>query len=72
MSKDNIINSIENIEIKLAYAEEMLNQLNEIIINQQKEMGIMNNHINKLEKKVAQMLEESESSELPSRKPPHY
>ncbi|NCD05163.1 MAG: SlyX family protein [Spirochaetia bacterium] len=72
MSKEKIINSIENIEIKLAYAEEMLNQLNEIIINQQKEMGIMNNHINKLEKKVAQMLEESESSELPNRKPPHY
>jgi SlyX protein len=72
MSEKRIEESIEKIEIKLSYAEEMVAQLNEIIINQQKEIGIMNNHINKLEKKVAQLIEDNESSDLPNRKPPHY
>jgi SlyX protein len=72
MSEKRIEESIEKIEIKLSYAEEMVAQLNEIIINQQKEIGIMNNHINKLEKKVAQLIEDNETSDLPSRKPPHY
>ncbi|MCY1153481.1 MAG: SlyX family protein [Sphaerochaetaceae bacterium] len=72
MSEKRIEESIEKIEIKLSYAEEMVAQLNEIIINQQKEIGIMNNHINKLERKVAQLIEDNESSDLPNRKPPHY
>lgn len=72
MSEKEMEEAIEKIEIKLSYAEEMVAQLNEIIIKQQKEMGIMNNHITKLEKKVAQLMEESESADLPNRRPPHY
>lgn len=72
MSEKEMKEAIEKIEIKLSYAEEMVAQLNEIIIAQQKEMGIMNNHITKLERKVAQLMEESESADLPNRRPPHY
>ncbi|MGD1816872.1 MAG: SlyX family protein [Pleomorphochaeta sp.] len=64
--------SIEKIEIKISYTEEIVAQLNEIVTNQQKEIGILNNHINKLEKKIVELLEESENSDLPNRKPPHY
>ncbi|MGD1820299.1 MAG: SlyX family protein [Pleomorphochaeta sp.] len=64
--------SIEKIEIKISYTEEIVAQLNEIVTNQQKEIGILNNHINKLEKKIVELLEEGESSDLPNRKPPHY
>ncbi len=64
--------SIEKIEIKISYTEEIVAQLNEIVTNQQKEIGILNNHINKLEKKIVELLEEGESSDLPNRKPQHY
>lgn len=72
MNIDNVIEILEKIEVKISYNEEIVAQLNEIVINQQKEIGILNNHVNKLEKKVAQLMEESESGDLPNRKPPHY
>jgi uncharacterized coiled-coil protein SlyX len=72
MSNNKLERSIEEVEIKISYAEETVSQLNKIVIKQQKEIGIMNNHINKLERKVSQLMEENENSELPSRKPPHY
>ncbi|MGD1822956.1 MAG: SlyX family protein [Pleomorphochaeta sp.] len=72
MKENKIVESLEKIEIKISYTEEIVAQLNEIVTNQQKEIGILNNHINKLEKKVAELIEESESGDLPNRRPPHY
>jgi len=72
MEKKELVKSVEKLEVKISYTEEIVAQLNEIVVNQQKEIGILNNHINKLEKKVAEIIEESESGNLPNRRPPHY
>ncbi len=72
MEKKEIVKSLEKLEVKISYTEEIVAQLNEIVTNQQKEIGILNNHINKLEKKVAELIEESEAGDLPNRRPPHY
>ncbi len=63
---------IEKVEIKISYTEEIVSQLNEIIIEQQKEIRIMNKQILKLERKIDQVMEDSDASDIPSRKPPHY
>lgn len=63
---------ITNLEIKLAYAEETIAQLNQVVTTQQKDLGIMENHVNKLEKKVVELMENSDIEERPSRRPPHY
>ncbi|MCH3917724.1 MAG: SlyX family protein [Spirochaetia bacterium] len=60
------------IEIKLAYAEEMIAQLNEVVIRQQKDLGVLENHVAKLEKKMKDFIDNSEGEERPNRRPPHY
>lgn len=72
MELQEMTKSIEKLEVKISYTEEIVAQLNEIVVNQQKEIGILNNHINKLEKKVAEIIEENEVGDLPNRRPPHY
>jgi len=72
MDKENLLESLEKVEIKISYTEEIVSQLNEIVTKQQREIGLLSNHINKLEKKISQLIEESESGDLPNRKPPHY
>lgn len=59
-------------EMKLSYMEATVAELNDIVVNQQREIGIMENHIQKLEKKIEDLLEEGISGDLPNRKPPHY
>lgn len=72
MDKKNLEKSLEKIEIKISYSEEIISQLNEIVTKQQNEIGVLNNHLNKLERKIAQLIEETEVGDLPNRKPPHY
>ncbi|MDD7202570.1 MAG: SlyX family protein [Sphaerochaetaceae bacterium] len=62
---------VEKVEIKLSYLEETVDQLNEIVVAQQKEMVELHACVDALKKKVAElMLDEGE--EIANRRPPHY
>ena len=64
-------NRITEIEIKLAYMEDFMNQIQQVAVDQEK-------RIEKLEKEnrllIEKMREVSENLEgdIPNRKPPHY
>ncbi len=62
---------MEKIEVKLSYLEETVEQLNEIVAAQQKEMAELRAHGDALQKKVAELMRD-EGEEIANRRPPHY
>ena len=62
---------IEGLEIKISYLESMNEELNEVVFAQSKEINHLKIQLEKLEKKVEDLIEESSESR-PNRKPPHY
>lgn len=62
---------IEKVEIKLSYLEETVDQLNGIVAAQQKEMEKLAGTIESLQKKIAELVEET-GGDIPDRRPPHY
>lgn len=62
---------LDRLEIKISYLEEQNTTLNEVVIEQGKEIRLLEAKLDVLEKKVRDLIEES-SQERPNRRPPHY
>ncbi len=62
---------IERLEIKLSYLESVNAELNEVVISQGREINHLKLQLEKLEKKVEDLIEESGEAR-PNRRPPHY
>lgn len=62
---------IINLEMKLAFQEDLLSQLNESLVSQQKEIDYLTGKTEILSEKIKE-LEEKDSVDRPNRKPPHY
>lgn len=61
----------EKIEIKLAYMEAKVEELNEVVIEQEKSIDSLTIQLRQLSKKVDDLIE-SEGESRPNRRPPHY
>ena len=59
------------LEIKISYLELKYEELNEVVIAQDKEIQRLKGEIKVLEKKVSD-LEEVSGVDRPNRRPPHY
>lgn len=60
------------LEVKLSYQESTIAELNDIVSSHTKEIGLLQNHILVLKKKVENLEEVGGDSDLPNRRPPHY
>lgn len=72
MDNKELEEKLNSLEVKMSYQESTLDELNKIVSTQEKEIAIMQNHINKIERKVEEMEESGDNGDLPSRRPPHY
>ena len=59
------------IETKLSYQEDLLDQLNSIIIKQQKEIDSLKRELLLLQEKITTINESTENTNMDER-PPHY
>jgi SlyX protein len=59
------------IETKLSYQEDLLDQLNSIIIRQQKEIDSLKRELLLLKEKITTINESTENNKMDQR-PPHY
>ena len=62
---------IERLEIKLGFLEGQVEELNEVVITQDRSIAELQKKLELLEKKVTD-LEEVSGEARPNRKPPHY
>lgn len=62
----------ERLEIKIAYLEKQIADLNDVVIKQMKALDETTSIIKWLEDQVRTLIEESGSGERPNRRPPHY
>ncbi len=65
-------NNIEKVEIKISYLENQVKDLNDVVVNQMKDIDALSIQLLKLEQKVSDLIEEAGDGDRPSRKPPHY
>lgn len=65
-------NDIERIEVKISYLEAGQEELNEVIIRQQKEIDQLNYLVEKLTEKLKSLIEEVGTPNRSSTRPPHY
>ena len=63
-------NDLEQTEIKISYLESQIMELNEVVINQEKEITKLSLMLYKLESRIDNL--EEENSERENKKPPHY
>ena len=63
---------LEQLEIKVSYLEAQVAELNEVVIEQQKNIDAMNIKLLQVTKKLEELIEEVGSPSRPNRKPPHY
>ena len=62
---------ITNIEIKLAYMEDFMNQIQEVAVRQAEEIEKLK-HDNKILSDKLKDVYENMEGDIPNRKPPHY
>lgn len=62
---------IEQIEIKLAYLEDFMNQIQEVCVDQSREIERLKAENKLMAEKIKDLIENSEG-EIPNRKPPHW
>lgn len=62
---------IERLEIKIGFLEDQVEELNEVVITQDRSIAELQKKLELLEKKVTD-LEEVSGEARPNRKPPHY
>lgn len=62
---------LDKLEMKICYLEEQNAVLNEVVIEQGKDITRLEVQLIALEKKVKDLIDES-SPDRPSRRPPHY
>lgn len=63
---------LTKLEVKLAYAEETIVTLDSVVTEQAKEIALLQSRLEKLEKRVTDMLDESGDGLLGEQRPPHY
>ena len=63
---------LEQVEIKVSYLEAQVAELNEVVIEQQKNIDATNIKLLQVTKKLEELIEEVGSPSRPNRKPPHY
>ena len=63
---------LEQVEIKVSYLEAQVAELNEVVIEQQKNIDAMNIKLLQVTKKLEELIDEVGSPSRPNRKPPHY
>ena len=62
---------IEQLEIKVSYLESQNAELNDVMIEQGKDITYLKIRVEHLERKVKELIEETGEAR-PNRKPPHY
>ncbi len=62
---------LTNIEMKLAYMEDFVNQIQEVAVEQSKEIELLRKE-NKLMIEKIKELSDNAEGDIPNRKPPHY
>jgi len=62
---------VTDLEIKLSYHEQTIDELNQIVIRQQKEIQILNEYLKSLSNKV-NLLKEEINDKMEHELPPHY
>jgi SlyX protein len=72
MDNKELEDKLNSLEIKLSYQESTIDELNSIVTSQEKQIGLMQNHIQTIERKIEELEEAGGGEDLPSRKPPHY
>ncbi|MBQ5471510.1 MAG: SlyX family protein [Treponema sp.] len=60
-----------NIETKLAYMEDFVNQIQQVAVEQAKEIALLRKENKLMIEKIKEMAENQEG-DIPNRKPPHY
>ena len=63
---------LEQVEIKVSYLEAKVAELNDVVIEQQKNIDALNIKLLQVTKKLEELIEEVGSPSRPNRKPPHY
>lgn len=58
------------VETKLAYLEDMVFTLNDLVAQQQRDLDTLRATKDRLEKRLAELAEST--GDLPNRRPPHY
>ncbi|MCK9191244.1 MAG: SlyX family protein [Sphaerochaetaceae bacterium] len=72
MNCNELEEKLNSLEIKLSYQESTIEELNNIVTGQAKELVIMENHIQHLKRKIEDLEEAGGGDDLPNRRPPHY
>ena len=68
MSEESII----RLETKVAYQDDLIQQLNEVVIDQQKRVRDLESKTNLLSKKLEDLLELAAEERTSGERPPHY
>ncbi len=63
---------IERLETKVSYLEAGLDELNEVVIEQQKTIDSLNHTVERLTERLQSLIEEVGTPNRPSTRPPHY
>ncbi len=63
------MNNLEKLEFQLMYQESIIDELNKLVIDMQKELTIVNKKIELLKKKIQEL---EDNKEIESKRPPHY
>ena len=62
---------ITNLEIKLSYLEDFMNQIQGVCVEQTKEIEKLKKENKLMAEKIKDLIENAEG-DIPNRKPPHY
>lgn len=62
---------LTQVEMKLAYLEDFMNQIQEVAVNQAKEIEMLHKENKIMADKIRDLVELTEG-DIPNRKPPHY
>ncbi len=63
---------LTKLEMKLAYAEETIGTLDRIVTEQAKEIALLLTRLEKLEKRVTDLVDEERDGMKSDQRPPHY
>ena len=63
---------LTKLEMKLAYAEETIVTLDQIVTDQAKEIALLTARLEKVEKRVTDLAEEDRDGMVENQRPPHY
>lgn len=63
---------LTKLEMKLAYAEETIATLDQVVTDQAKEIALLTARLEKLEKRVTDLTEENRDGMIDDQRPPHY